>query len=115
MIRIFKTTISPVVLYMCQTWSLALKEEHRLRVFGNRVLRMFGPRRTEVTGGWRRGHNEELHDLCSSPSIIRNTKSRRMSWVWHVARMAEKGACIAYWLESRRNKTTMKTKTWVGG
>jgi hypothetical protein len=63
--------ILPVVLYGCETWSLALWEEHRLRVFENRVLRrIFGPKRDEVTGGWRKLHNEELRDFCSSPRII---------------------------------------------
>jgi hypothetical protein len=64
-----------VVLYGCETGSLTLREEHRLRVFGNRVLRrIFGPKRDEVTGGWRKLHNEELHNLYSSPSIIRMIK-----------------------------------------
>jgi hypothetical protein len=68
-----------VVLYGRGTWSLTLREEHRLRVFENRVLRrIFGPKRDEVTGGWRKRHNEELHNLYSSPSIIRMIKSRRM-------------------------------------
>jgi hypothetical protein len=63
-IRIYKTVILPVVLYRCETWSLTLREEHRLRVFENRVLRrIFEPRRDEVTGGWRKLHNEELNDL----------------------------------------------------
>jgi hypothetical protein len=63
-IRIYKTIILPVVLYGCETWSLTLREEHRLRVFENRVLRrIFGPKRDEVIGGWRKLHNEELHDL----------------------------------------------------
>jgi hypothetical protein len=63
-IRIFKTIILPVVLYGCETWSLILRGEHRLRVFENRVLRrMFRPKRDEVTGGWRKLHNEELHNL----------------------------------------------------
>ncbi|PNF13788.1 hypothetical protein B7P43_G12429, partial [Cryptotermes secundus] len=77
-IRIHKTTILPVVLYGCETWSLTLREEHRLRVSENRVLRrIFGPKRDEVTGVWRKLHNEELHNL-------------RMRWAWHVARMGVK-------------------------
>jgi hypothetical protein len=68
-IRIYKTIILPVVLYGCETWSWTLREEHRLRVFENRVLRrIFGPKRGEVTGEWRKFHNEELRDLYSSPS-----------------------------------------------
>jgi hypothetical protein len=70
-IRIYKTIILPVVLYVCEIWSLALREEHRLRMFENRVLRLFGPMRDEVAGGWRKLHNEELHNLYSSPNIIR--------------------------------------------
>jgi hypothetical protein len=77
-------------LYGCETSSLTLREEHRLRVFENRVLRrMFGPRRDEVTGDWRKLHNEELHNLYSSPNIIRMIKSRRIRWAGHVARMGE--------------------------
>jgi hypothetical protein len=79
----------PVVLYGCETWSLTLREEHRVRVFENRVLRIFGPKRDEETGGWRKLHNEELHNLYSSPSIFR-IKSRRMIWAGNVARMGEK-------------------------
>jgi hypothetical protein len=70
--------------------SLTLREEHRLRVFENRVLRrIFGPKRDEVTGGWRKLYNEELHGLYSSPSIVRLIKARRMRWAGHVARMGE--------------------------
>jgi hypothetical protein len=83
--------ILPVVLYGCETWSLTLREEHRLRVFENKVLRrIFGLKRDEVMGEWRKLHNKELHDLYSSPSIIRIIKSRRMRWVGHVARLGEK-------------------------
>ena len=85
-----KTIILPVVLYGCETWSLALREERRLRVFENRVLRrIFGPKRDEVTGEWRKLHNEELRDLYSLPNIVRVVKSRRMRWAGHVARMGE--------------------------
>jgi hypothetical protein len=97
-IRIYKTTILPVVLYGCETWSLTLREEQRLRVFENRVLRrMFGPKRDEVTGDWRKLHNEELHNLYFSPSILRVIKSRRMTWAGRVVRIVEKGMLIGYW------------------
>jgi hypothetical protein len=78
-IRVYRTIILPVVLYGCETWSLTLREEQILRVFENRVLRrIFGPKRYEATGDWRRLHNEELNDLYSSPNIIRVIKSRRL-------------------------------------
>jgi hypothetical protein len=78
-------------LYGCETWTLTLREEHRLRVFENRVLRgIFGPKRDEVTGEWRRLHNEELNDLYSSPNIIRAIKSRRIRWAGHVAHIVER-------------------------
>jgi len=80
----------PVVLYGCETWSLTLREERRLRVFENRVLRrVFGPKRDEVTGEWRKLHNEELCDMYSLPNIVRVVKSRRMRWAGHVARMGQ--------------------------
>jgi hypothetical protein len=91
-------------------------EEHRLRVFENKVLRrIFGPRRDEVTGGrvwwgWRKLHNEELHHLYSLPSIIRMIKWR-IRWAGHVAIMGRRGAHIDYWWEARGKETTRKTKT----
>jgi hypothetical protein len=82
--------VNSVVLYGCETWSLTLREEQRLTVFENRVLRrIFGLKRDEATGEWRRLHNEELNDLYSSPNIIRVIKSRGMRWAGHVARMEE--------------------------
>ena len=78
-IKIYRTIILPVVLYGCETWSLTLREERRLRVYENRVLRrIFGPRRDEVTGEWGKLHNEELNNQYSSPNIVRVLKSRRM-------------------------------------
>ncbi|KAJ4426516.1 hypothetical protein ANN_27330, partial [Periplaneta americana] len=89
-VRIYKTVILPVVLYGCETWTLTLREEHRLRVFENKVLRkIFWAKRDEVTGEWRKLHNTELHALYSSPDIIKNIKSRRLRWAGHVARMGE--------------------------
>ena len=77
-------------MYRYETWSLTSREERKLRVFQNMVLRrIFGPRRDEVRGEWRRLHNEELNDLYSSPNIVRVIKSRRMRWAGHVARMGE--------------------------
>jgi hypothetical protein len=90
-ILIFNQEILPAVPWGPETWSLTLREEHMLRMFENRVLRgIFGPKRNEVTGGWRKLHNEELHNLYSSPSIIRMITSRRMRWTGHVARMVTK-------------------------
>jgi hypothetical protein len=78
-IRIYKTIILPVFLYVCETWSLTLREERRLGLFENRLLgRMFGPKRIEVTGGWKKLHNEELRNLYPLSSIIRMMKSRTM-------------------------------------
>jgi hypothetical protein len=90
-IRIYKTIILPVVLYGCETLSLILREQHSLRVFENRVQRrIFGPKRNEVTGGWRKLHNDEIHNLYSSRSVIRIINSRRMRWARHEARMGNK-------------------------
>ena len=87
---LYRTKILPVVLYGSETWSLTLREERRLRVFEKRVLRgIFGPKRFEVTGEWRKLHNEELSDLYFSPNIFRVIKLR-MRWTGHVARMGER-------------------------
>ena len=89
-IKIYRIIILPVVLCGCETWSLTLREERRLRVFENRVLRrIFGPKRDEVTGEWRKLHNAELNNLYSSSNIVRVIKSRRMRWAGHVARMGD--------------------------
>ena len=83
---IYRTIIFPFVLCGCETWSLTLREERRLWLFDNRVLRrIFGPKRDEVTGEWSKLHNEELNDLYSSPNIVRVIKSRTMRWAGHVA------------------------------
>jgi len=82
-----------------------LREERKLRVFENMVLRIiFGPRRDEVMGEWRRWHNEELNDLYSSPNIVRVIKSRRMRWAAHVACMGEERGCIGSWWGNRRER-----------
>ena len=89
-ILVYRTIILPVVLYGCETWLLTLREERRLRVFENRVLRrVFGSKMDEVTGERRKLHNDELSDLYSLPNIVRVVKSRRMRWARHVARMGQ--------------------------
>ena len=104
-IKIYRTIIIPFVLYGCETWSLTLWEERRLRVFENRVLRRIcGPKRDEVTGEWRKLHNEELNDLYCSPNNARVIKSRRMIWAWHVARMGWGGACTGFWWRNLRER-----------
>jgi hypothetical protein len=104
-VKICKTIILPVVLYGYETWFLTLREEHKLRVFENRVLRRtFGPKRDEVMGEWRKLHNEELHNLYSSPDIIRQIKPRRMRWAGQIACMGEEKNCTRFWWESPKER-----------
>jgi hypothetical protein len=92
--KICKTVILPVVLYGCETWSLTLREEHRLRVFENSVLRRISGPKRDKDGSWRKLHNDELHSLYSSQNIFRVIKSRMVRWAGHVARMGEgRGFC----------------------
>jgi hypothetical protein len=108
-VKIYKTIILSVVLYGCQTWSPTLREECRLRVFQNRVLRrIFGPNRDEGTGQWRKAHSGELHNLYSSLDIIRQIKSRGMRWAGHVARMGEGRNVCRVWWESPRERGHLK-------
>jgi hypothetical protein len=104
-IRIYKTIILPVVLYGCEAWSLILREEHRLKVFENRVLRrIFELKRDEIVIGWRKLNNEELHNLYCFPNIITMIKSRRMRLAGHVVCMGRKGMHIGFWLERQKEK-----------
>ena len=104
-IKIYRTVILPVVLCGCETWSLTLREERRLRLFENRVLRgIFGPKRDEVTGEWRKLHNEELNDLYCSPNVVRVIKWRRMRWAGHVAFMGRGETYIGIWWGNLRER-----------
>jgi hypothetical protein len=105
-----------VVLYDCETRSLTLKEEHKLRAIENRVLRRISePKRNGVTGGWRKLHNEELHDFYSSPNIIRIIKSRKMRWAGHVARMEEKRNVYRLLVGKPEGKRTLgrRRRRWI--
>jgi hypothetical protein len=110
---IYEAITLPVVLYGCETWSLTLRKNHRLRVFENR--RIFGLRVVEVKGGWRKLHNEELRDLYSSPSIIRIIKSRRIRWAGHVARMVEKRNAYRLLVEKAEGNRPLRKprRRWV--
>jgi len=115
-VKIYRTINLPVVLYGHETWSLTLREERKLRVFENMVLRrIFGPTWDEVTGEWRRLHNEELNDLYSSPNIVWVIKSRRMRWAGHVAHMGEERGVYRVFLgkqEGRRPLGRLRHR-WV--
>jgi hypothetical protein len=95
-----------------------LREEHRLRVFENRVLRrIYGPKRDEVTGEWRKLHNKELYSLYSSPEIIRQVKSRKMRWARHVARMGEEREVYKVWVGKPEGKRPLgrPRRRWEDG
>jgi hypothetical protein len=114
-VKIYKTIILPVVLYGCETWSLTLKEEHRLRVSENRVVRrIFGLKRDEVTGEWRKLHNEELHNVYSFPDVIRQIKSSRMRWAGHVACMGEDREVYKILVESQKEREHSEDR-YIGG
>jgi hypothetical protein len=116
-IRIYKTIVLPVALYGHESWYLTLMEEHtrRLRVFEKRLFgRLFGTKRDKAIGGWRKLHNEELHNLYSSPNIIRMIKSRRMGWAEHVAQTGRSGMHIRYWRESQKERDYWEDQD-VGG
>jgi hypothetical protein len=102
-IKLYRTVILPGVLYGCETWSLTLREEHRLRVSENSVLRIFGPKREE-DGSRRKLHNDELHILYSSSSFVRVIKSRRWKWAGHVARMGRGEVFTGFWLGGSKGR-----------
>jgi len=107
-IKTTRTVTLPDVLYGCETWSLTLREERRLGVFENRVLRRTcGPERDELTGEWSKLHNEVLSDLSSSPNIIRVIKSRRRRWAGHVALWRRAEMYTRFWWENLRERDHM--------
>jgi hypothetical protein len=104
-IKIYRTIILPVVLYRCETWSLTLRQEPRLRMFEDGVLRrLFGPKRNQVTGEWRKLLNEELNYFYPSPSIVRVIKSRRMRWAGRVPRMGRGDTYTGFWWGNLRER-----------
>jgi len=110
-IKIYRTMILPVVVYGCETWSLTLQKERRQMVYEDKVLRrIFGHKRDEVTGEWRKLHNEELNDLNCSPNIVRVIKSRKMKGVGHVARTGGGNVYIGLWWGNLRERTTWKNQ-----
>ena len=105
-----------VVLYGCETWTLTLRAEHRLRMFENKVLRkIFAAKKYEITGEWRTLHNAELHALYSSPNIIRSHKSRRLRWAGYVARMEQSRNAYRVLVEKPVGKRSLGRPRWRGG
>jgi hypothetical protein len=98
----------PVAVYGCETWSLTAREERRLRVFDNRAKRIFGPTRDEVSGEWRKLHNEELNGMYSTTNIVRVIKSGSMRWEGHVARMGRGERYTGFWLGSQRERDRLE-------
>ena len=115
-IKIHRIIILSVVLYGCETWSLTLREERELRVFENRVLRgIFGTKRDEVTGEWRKLHNEELNDLYCSPNIVWVIKSAKMRWAGHVVRIGGVEAYTVFqWGNLRERESSVDPGVDVG-
>jgi hypothetical protein len=111
-VKIYKTIIQLLDLYGCETWSVTLREECRLRVFKNMVLRrvLFEPKRDEVTGGWQKLHSEEHHVLYSFPNIIRQIKSRRMRWVGRSTHGRVEESVQGSGVKAQRKETTWKTR-----
>ena len=109
-----RTTIFLVVVYECETWSHTLTEERRLGAFDNRVMRIFGPKRDELTWESRKTHNEELNDLYSSPNIVRVIKSRRMRWAGHVARMEDRRGVYSVLVGNLRERGYLENPVVVG-
>ena len=108
-IKIYRNIIFLVVLCGCETWSVTLREKRRLRVFENRLLsRIFGAKRDDVTGEWRKLHNEELNDMYCSPNIVRVIKSRRMRWPRHVACMGERRGVYRVLVEKPEGKRPLR-------
>jgi hypothetical protein len=114
--KVMGTIILHVVLYGCKPWSLILREEHRLNVFENRVLReIFGAGKEEVTGEWRKLHSEELHDLQVSQNFIWMTSSMKIRWAGHVARMRESRNAYSVWMgKTEERKSLLRTRCrWI--